>query len=240
MLAHGDITAAEYDRAVARAARPPSRDALQPSPAPELLRLGRAAAGAHVRRTGASRPAGSTCGRRSSRASSTPRAPRSRRRLPHADRPGGGARRDRPSTGAVRAMSTTCPAGGSSSSTSRRRAAGRPAAPSSRSCSRPRSTRASRSTPRFSGPPATRSPTRAARRTACPGPSTTTPTSPPATMNLLDATAHSVNTIFAQLVDQGRRPRTSSPPRTGWASRTPLAAGLLDHARHAGRSTRSR
>ena len=53
-------------------------------------------------------------------------------------------------------------------------------------------------------------------------------------MNLLDATAHSVNTIYAQLVDiVGPANVVSEAHKLGITS--PSAAGLLDHARHAGR-----
>ena len=55
-------------------------------------------------------------------------------------------------------------------------------------------------------------------------------------MNLLDATAHSVNTIYAQLVDivgpRARRQRGAQARH-----HVAAAAGLLDHARHAGRQS---
>jgi penicillin-binding protein 1A len=98
--------------------------------------------------------------------------------------------------------SAICRAGGSCSSTWRRRAGGRREARSSRSSSRPRSTRASRSTPTST----------ALRPTPCPNVKCGTngvlwdvhnfADESAGTMNLVDATAHSVNTIFAQLVDK--------------------------------------
>ena len=86
------------------AARPAVRDGCTPMQAPELLRLGRAAARAHASARGASRPAASGYGRRSTRACRTTRRAAIASTLAARDRPGGGAGRDRPGTGAVKAM----------------------------------------------------------------------------------------------------------------------------------------
>ena len=100
-------------------------------------------------------------------------------------------------------MAVWVPSRDGCSSTSPRRAAARPEAPSSRSRSRPRSSTARPSYSYFNGPPELTIPDpRCENGYNQPWDVHNNADETAGTMNLIDATAYSVNTIFAQLVSQ--------------------------------------